>query len=154
MLDGQEVGSLEFSGAHGSLAVARSAKGSWTFKRSGFLRPKITIRRAGSDLDYAFESMNWSGGGRLQIVGGESFRIRRSGILRPQLVVRDSSRNVLMSLRVNPRSGEASVLVMANPNLSEEEHLLAALTWYSITLTLRYENEAGMMAAIVAGANA
>ena len=146
----KEVASLEFSGGHSSLAVAKSAKGNWTLKRSGFLRPKITARRAGSVSNYAVVAMNWSGGGRLQIEGGQRFRISRSGFLRPQLVVRDSSEKVLVSLKVHPRTGDAMVLVKGVSDLSEQDCLFAILAWYSIILTMKYENDAGTMAAIVA----
>jgi len=149
-LDGQEVGSLEFSGARGSLAASKSEKGNWTFKRFGFLRPKIIVRSVGSSSNYALASMNWTGGGILEISDGSKFRISRSGFWRPQLDVRDSSGNEILSLRVDRRSEEATVKVQDDVELSQQEHLLASLAWYIIVLTMRYENDAGYIAAIVA----
>jgi hypothetical protein len=154
VLDGREVGSLQFSGTRGSLAVSKSEKGNWTFKRFGFLRPKVIVRTAGSSSNYAVASMNWAGGGTLEISGGSVFRIKRSGFWSPQLDVHDSSGNEILSLRINRRSDEATVKVQDDVDLPQQGHLLVSLAWYIIVLTMRYENDAGTMAAIVAGAMA
>src|SRR5262245_10227010 len=37
----------------GSLAVAEVGDGRWTFKRQGFWRQRVTVRREGSDVDIA-----------------------------------------------------------------------------------------------------
>ena len=37
----------------GSLAVAEVAEGRWTFKRVGCWRPRVSVRQAGSDTDWA-----------------------------------------------------------------------------------------------------
>ena len=42
--DDQVVATLEWEKLIGSLATARTADGAWTFKRSGFLTPMVTVR--------------------------------------------------------------------------------------------------------------
>jgi hypothetical protein len=152
LFDGSEAGSIEFSNRYGSLAVSESAKDKWTFKRSGFLRPKVRVRVAGDSSDYAVTSLNLTGGGTIEMTGGGSYRMGRSGFWRPQLTIKDPTGDRLLTLRINRRSEEATVLVTGSGDITREEYLLASLAWYVLILTIRYEDEAGTMAAIVAAA--
>jgi hypothetical protein len=43
--DEQNIGSLRFEKAFGASARGDSPHGSWTFKRVGFLNPRVTVRR-------------------------------------------------------------------------------------------------------------
>ena len=54
-VDGREAATLRFvKNWGGSLATAECAQGRWTFKRSGFLSPRITVRECGGvDRDLA-----------------------------------------------------------------------------------------------------
>jgi hypothetical protein len=46
--------------------------GNWTFKRVGFLNPRITVREAGQEGDLALFTPRWTGGGALEFrQGGE-----------------------------------------------------------------------------------
>ncbi len=70
-----QVGSLAFRSIWGTQATAESGDESWTFKRVGFFHPRVTVRRAGSDVDVAtFHNNTWSGGGSLVVEGGPTFR--------------------------------------------------------------------------------
>ena len=46
-------GTLSFVKSLGSLAEASMAAGDWTFKRVGFFRPHVTVRRRGQETDLA-----------------------------------------------------------------------------------------------------
>lgn len=53
--DGNRLfGSLSFVKSFGSLAGASLATGDWTFKRVGYFRPRVTVRRRGQETDLAF----------------------------------------------------------------------------------------------------
>ncbi len=65
---------LRFRSGFGSFATATSADGEWTFKRTGFLQTKVTIRAAGSYNDLAvFKNSTWKGGGTLELPDGRSY---------------------------------------------------------------------------------
>lgn len=65
--DAGQVASLQFDSALGSRATASFGPHSWTFKRSGFWRPKVTIRLSGSELEYATFTPHWMYAGHLVI---------------------------------------------------------------------------------------
>jgi hypothetical protein len=73
--DDEVVATLSFRSAWGSLATGTSADGSWTFKRLGFLRTRVTIRTAGEEADLAvFHNNTWSAGGTLELLDGRKYR--------------------------------------------------------------------------------
>ncbi|MBL0176850.1 MAG: hypothetical protein IPP94_16575 [Ignavibacteria bacterium] len=54
---------LDFRSALGTLAVVESADGAWSFKRVGFMHPRVSIRVAGSERDVAeFQPKAFGGG--------------------------------------------------------------------------------------------
>src|SRR5579871_3788918 len=65
-----EAGRLFFSGKSGSLARGETASGEWTFKREGFLHPRITVRKTGVDCNYGALSLSANGNGKLSLSGG------------------------------------------------------------------------------------
>jgi len=68
--ENEVVGWLEFQKQRGTLAIAEVQGNSWTFKREGVLRPRITVRAAGSEKNIATFELNWRGGGMLQMADG------------------------------------------------------------------------------------
>ena len=57
------IGTLAFRSSFGTLAVAETANEKWTFKRVGFLNPRVTIRVDGNPHDIAiFQPKLWGGG--------------------------------------------------------------------------------------------
>jgi hypothetical protein len=75
-LGAEVVGVLGFRNAWGSLATAEATDGCWTFKRLGFLRTRVNIRRCDAHDDLGvFRHATWTGGGTVDFAGGASFRI-------------------------------------------------------------------------------
>jgi hypothetical protein len=68
--NGEIVATLAFESKSGTLATARTADGTWTFKRVGFLNPHITVRCAGDDQDLAVYEPRLLGGGILSFPQG------------------------------------------------------------------------------------
>ena len=64
------VATLAFRSSFGTLAVAETAEGSWTFKRVGFLNPRISVRQVGGLDDLALYRPRFWGGGDLAFTGG------------------------------------------------------------------------------------
>jgi len=73
VVDDDVAATLEFRSAFGSFATARSADGAWTFKRSGFWKPRATVRVEGADTDLAtFHNHSWHHGGTLELPDGRA----------------------------------------------------------------------------------
>jgi len=74
--DGEDiVATLSFRSAFGSLATVEAAEGSWTLKRVGFWKTRVTVRAAGSDDEIAvFTNNTWSAGGTLETADHLTFR--------------------------------------------------------------------------------
>ncbi|MHB8932478.1 MAG: hypothetical protein ACYC6H_03300 [Bellilinea sp.] len=69
------VGTLKFRSAFGSLAIAETADGCWTFKRVGFFSTRVSVRACDSETDIAsFKNSTWSGGGTLELPNGRTYR--------------------------------------------------------------------------------
>src|SRR5262245_28743971 len=74
-VEGETVATLSFRSIFGSLAIARAAEGSWTFKRVGFWNPRVTVRSEGSEEEIAvFTNNTWSAGGTLEVKDGRRYR--------------------------------------------------------------------------------
>lgn len=71
------VATLKWHRQFGSLATGECADGAWTFKRAGFLRPKVIVRPADSEVEIAQYEAGWAGGGQLLFSGGRGYYWRQ-----------------------------------------------------------------------------
>jgi hypothetical protein len=70
----ETLATLQFRSMFGSLAVARAAEGSWSFKRVGFWAPRVTVRVADQEAEIAvFQNNTWKAGGSLVMPDGRRF---------------------------------------------------------------------------------
>lgn len=68
---GQLAATLRFRTEFGTFATAENADGCWTFKRTGFWHPQVSVRVCGSAEDSAvFKPNTWTGGGTLEFSDG------------------------------------------------------------------------------------
>jgi hypothetical protein len=75
--DNELVGTLRWPKAFGSLCVAETADGSWTFKRQGFFNLRVTARVAGSEQDVLIYRPNWTGvTGTMEHIDGRVFHLK------------------------------------------------------------------------------
>ena len=121
------VGRLSFAGMCGSLATGETAHGAWTFKREGFLHPRVTIRRAGSDVTIGVLAVTGSGRGTLTLPGGEEYRLTTSGWSRSRWSFERGAEAVVRFERI---SGGAAVTIAnraASPD-AEDAAVIAATT--------------------------
>jgi hypothetical protein len=72
---------LEWPQAFGSTAVSSSREGRYTFKRGGFLRPFVTVRRQGSEVDLGRLGLDWKGNGELVLNNVQRFGFVRQSIM-------------------------------------------------------------------------
>lgn len=64
---------LSFEATRGTLATATSTTGRWTFKRVGFMNPRVTVREAGAAEDLAVYWPKHWGHGWLEFAKGNRF---------------------------------------------------------------------------------
>ncbi|CAG0926901.1 hypothetical protein TFLX_00253 [Thermoflexales bacterium] len=68
--DGQLAATLRFRSEFGTFATAESADGCWTFKRTGFWHPQVSVRVCGAEENLAFfKPHTWRDGGTLELSG-------------------------------------------------------------------------------------
>ncbi|UCH59071.1 MAG: hypothetical protein JSV61_12755 [Anaerolineales bacterium] len=63
---------LTFRSLLGTLATAETSEGSWTFKRVGFLNPRVTVREAGQEANLAVYQPKFWGDGVLTFQDGRA----------------------------------------------------------------------------------
>ncbi len=140
------IATLTWAKRWSSLASAESATGKWTLKRTGFLRPHVTIRESGSDANLAVVTMSGGGDGVLDFADGRSFRLRGSGVRHPGLTVFDARGRTLLILALDPggKNNEATVEVeRSDPDSAPKLLLLTIISWYVALLMSRYDYESG-----------
>src|SRR5882724_1291552 len=74
--DGDVLATLRFETSIGSLARAETADAAFTFKRVGFFRPGVTIRRVGSGEGLGSYDPAWGGGGIIEMADGAKYTFR------------------------------------------------------------------------------
>lgn len=127
---------------HGARATAETAEGSWTLGRTGFLVPRLTVRREGSEAAIA-QLTNRLGHHDIEIGGGGAYRIRRAGLLLPAWKVtdRDGGERLHIEAAAEGLRLEGGAVVTSGATPPGELLLLAVLGWYLIVL-LWIEDEA------------
>jgi hypothetical protein len=125
------LATLSFRSVCGSLAFAACAGGRWSFKRVGFLKPRITVRLRRYHQDLAvYHPSVWSGGGALTTSVGANFRIRTEFWER-ELEVRGVNSETLIRMSSNQffSSGGDLEIMEAAADLPELPWLVCFI-WY------------------------
>jgi hypothetical protein len=151
----QQIATLEFRKVLGSLAVATSASGQWTFKRTGFFKPRITVRKADEESDLAVFHPNWlCTSGALLFADGRAFNWRVANFWVTQFawVDRTGRASITYQSGVEDKSlgdlfkNQARVDIEPSARAAAEVPLLVTLGWYLIIL--QREDSAATMAAV------
>jgi hypothetical protein len=149
---GEEVvGTLRWQKAFGSLALAEAADGAWTFKRAGFLCPRVTVRLPGSEMEVAEFKPGWAGEGTLRLADGRSYQWQKTSFWRSEWAFAGEVGTALVHFKPEfaffKHAAEVRVepAAVAVPDLS----LLALLGWY--LMILMSEDAGGAAAAVVVG---
>jgi hypothetical protein len=134
---GSVVATLRWERAWGSLATGETAEGRWTIKRTGFLRPRVTVREAGSETQVALVSLH-SGGttGEVKLADEHEFRWNGMTPHRAECAFTSVAGEPLVTFR--PRfvmmQSEAEIEIEKRALALPELSLLALLGWYLIVL--------------------
>lgn len=149
-------GNLRFEKALGTLATGSSAAGRWTFKRVGFLNPRVTIREAGANDDLGvYWPKHWSGGW-LEFVKGGKFHWKATNFWGTEWGFCDVQDRLLFVLKPGVEKAKLSDLLktQAVVEIAPQSHahaalpLLLLLGWY--LMILHQEDTAVTMATTAA----
>jgi hypothetical protein len=139
----EEAGRLFFSGKSGSLAKGETTHGEWTFKREGFLHPRITVRKTGSDNNCGALVLSANGNGKLSLAWGEEFTFATGGWLQSDWSFK---RGPVEIVRFS-RDGSSADVEILNPAVAPETlSVLVLLGWYAPLLAA---DEAAVIASTV-----
>jgi hypothetical protein len=119
----------------GSLAIAETADGRWSFERPRYRRSRVSVRTVGSGTEIAVFSSLRTGGGTLELAGGRLFHWFATNLWRSRWVWREADGKELVRFRSRQRlrlSGlvERSQGAAALPELD----LLVTLGWYLLVM--------------------
>ena len=147
-VDGEPLGSLTWEKSRGSLAVADSAAGRWTFKRQGFLRPVVTARKITEpDQDLAKFHFNLDGSGTLVLRDSkQTFKWSRKGILLPEFQLTSTEKGKKTNLLARFKSYSKITKLETDIKLEQEAFLikeldLLVLMGPYLLILMRYDDE-------------
>jgi hypothetical protein len=152
-LGDETVATLNFRSTWGTLAIAETADGNWTFKRVGFWMPHVTVRAGDAEKDLAtFTNSTWTGGGTLVWADGKHLRAN-TNLWASTFEFKDESEEPLVRFtRIRGVFHMASnVEILAAGAKLPELALLVTLGWY---LAVKMHDDAaggGAAAAAAAG---
>lgn len=134
VIDGQSWARVRRVKMFGSLVAVESKTGSWTFKRVGFFRTRVTIRRAESDENVGLytPSFTWCGSAGIVELGGQrTYRWGPTKSFGREHAFFDASGEPLLRFHGSPR--KCRMTFEANTEVADLP-LLAALGYYIIIL--------------------
>ena len=156
--DGDQLhGTLHFPKALGSLAEASLAAGEWTFKRVGFFRARVTVRRRGLEADLAvYQPKGWGMEGELQFARGRSYGWKPANFWATKYAFVDGVGKTLVTFKPGTEESkwtdlfkfQALVEIDPSANWLEELPVLVSLGWY--LMILHHQDTASAGAVLVA----
>ncbi|MBV9848534.1 MAG: hypothetical protein JO250_02485 [Armatimonadetes bacterium] len=151
--EGEDVrATLQRRSAFGTLADAEAAEGRWTFKRVGFLPPRVTVRDAGANTEAAVFQVHWDGSGELTLNDGRRFMWQAANFWHSQWTWTDAEGTPLLHFRPVHLSWHEQAQVEVSPAalVLPECSLLALLGWYLTLLRAADANNSAGAIAVAA----
>jgi len=149
--DGNEerAGSVTLLGFCSTTGRAESGGRAWTFKRLGFLKPVVTVRRAGETTDLLRARVTASGNCELSL-DGRQFRWRPTSCLRGEYawVSGEGAEVIRYRQRMPWRRGAQRIEIVAHELPADTAALLGLLGAFLLMLTVN--DAAAITAAIIA----
>lgn len=144
-------GDLKWQPGRGSLAVGHAGGGAWTFKRVGFLHPRMTVRAAESASTVAVFTPQLTGG-VLELAGGRSFDWHRKGLWSPQWTFSSPEGSPVLRFRGSTGIATTGALVEIDDVRQVSSAPVLLLTgWYLIVLTHEDEELAAITTVVLTG---
>jgi hypothetical protein len=159
---GQEVlAALTFRSSTGTMATAETTEGRWTFKRVGFLNPRVTVRAAGSEEDLAVYQPKFWGDGVLSFNAGCVWAWKPTNFWATDWAFFDSEGTAVMEFRSGVEKEKLSdifktqftVVFHHTRTVREAVPLLVTLGMYLLVLHQQDAAAAAAVTASTAGAS-
>jgi hypothetical protein len=150
---GMELGRLDFTGSFGSLAEASIGGRRYTLKRTGFLHPRITVRRAELDQDIAGLAVEWGWGERkgvLEFMSGLSLVLLGPSLKQRRWAFMLDEREVVTFHRSSKTLGVSGTCSLREVPKGYDPLLICLIGWYFIILAVS-EEDAGVVVVTMAG---
>lgn len=131
------VATLKWHRPFGSLATGQYADEAWTFKRAGFLRPRVTVRLPGSEIDFAQYEAGWAGGGQLLLSGGRGYYWRQRSFWHNVWAFENETGEIVTQFRADMHVLKYKVL-LSIPDIGQsapDRSLLSMLGLYLLILS-------------------
>jgi hypothetical protein len=144
------VATLRWQKTFGSLALAETAGDTWTFKRSGFLRPKVTVRVPESETEAAVFKPGWGGEGALRFSDGRCYQWQKTSFWHSEWAFANEAGEPLVHFKPDVAFFKQAAEVKVEPGAAAlaDLPLLTVLGWY--LMLLLSEDAAEAAAAVVA----
>lgn len=137
MVGGDEiVATLRWKKMGGTTAIARAPEGTWTFKASGFLTPRVTIRLPNSDYDFGTFRAGSNGAGTLESLGEQKFPWRCVNFMQNAWAFFDDEGNKLLQIRPEMQGNKPVATVEITPKAAAKQEIgfLVIFAWYLLVL--------------------
>lgn len=131
----ETVATLDWQKSLGSLALATTADGEWTFKRAGFWHPRVTARPAGTETEVASFEAGWTGDGTLRLEGGETFAWKPGNFWQTRWGWHDAAGSLLVGFRQRTSLLKTEGVVEIEAGAPASLALLLCLGWYLVVLS-------------------
>lgn len=132
---GALVATLKWPNMYGSMAIGECSAGRFTFKRAGFLRPYVTARVEGTEMDKAVLRLRFRLSGSIEFQDGVRFSFNRPSFLRSKWSFTSESGSQVMS--ITKRGGgkpRGDLMIQGDMAWDSYPHILALIAWYAIIL--------------------
>ena len=123
----------------GTLVVATSADGRWSFKRVGVFTPRVTVRVAGTDSDVAIVTPHL-GRSLVAFADGHAVHFLRKGFWRNEFTLTESNGEPLLAFK----EAGTRVEIATGAETRSDASLLALLGCYLLHLYARDMESAGI----------
>jgi len=152
---GTPLATLEFRSAFGTLAVADTASGRWSYKRVGFLNPRVTVRRPDGDQDLAIYEPSFWGGGTVTFLDRRRFTWKAHNFWQSRWTFADESGRPVVTLCRGVEGGGLKDLFKTQTTIEAEpacecEGLLPVLMTLGFYLYVLNVNDSAAAAAVIA----
>lgn len=128
------IASLIWTKNYGTLAEACSAEGKWTFKRTGFFKPIVTVRKLNDDVNYGSLKFSWTNESELLLANGKKYFWKNLNLWRGEWGFVDEKNNIVLQTvpNYNKRGADGFVYFNYKSIPKEDLYLLILLSWYII----------------------
>lgn len=128
---GEVLATLNWLKIMGTLAEATAEGTAYTIKRSGFLHPYVTVRRAPFDEDVARMDLSFGGNGTLQFPDGKRYSFQKMSFWGYKWTFTDESGNVILNVgQQSAFKNTGEVFIEAGGAGDRHLPLLVILAWY------------------------